>query len=148
MRRYLSKHGIAGLSGIVSQHHARRHNRRDVRLYGLMRPGENSIAFLERTGRTDLMPYRKDIFDDKYLRLRADKPCRTIVSHLKADGNSFIHPSQARSLTIREAARVMSFPDNFLFCGHVSDQWSQVGNAVPPLMARAIAVSLREALGA
>lgn len=145
-KRYLLKHGITGRRGVVAHHFTRAHNPRDRKLFAMMRPGENSIAFLERTGRSDLIVYRKDVFDDKYLRLRADRPCRTIVSHLKNDGNSFIHPFDARALTVREAARVMSFPDSFLFCGAVSDQWSQVGNAVPPLMSRAIAESFLEVL--
>lgn len=147
-RRYLLKNGITGGKGVAAHHVTRPHNPRDRKLFGMMRPGENSVAFLERTGRSDLIVYRKDVFDDKYLRLRADRPCRTIVSHLKNDGNSFIHPLDARALTIREAARVMSFPDSFIFCGAVSDQWSQVGNAVPPLMARAIALSFLEVLRA
>src|SRR5439155_25056537 len=90
-----------------------------------------------------LMRYRSDAFDDKYLRLRADRPSKTIVAHLAKDGNAYIHPVQVRSITLREAARVQSFHDGYVFCGSPSDQWIQVGNAVPPILAESIARSFR-----
>jgi DNA (cytosine-5)-methyltransferase 1 len=72
--------------------------------------------------------------------------CRTIVAHLAKDGNGYIHPHQVRSLTLREAARVQSFPDNYVFCGSASDQWVQLGNAVPPIVGEAIAKSFLHVL--
>ncbi len=101
---------------------------------------------IERHGRGDLMRYRRDVFDDKYARLRPDQPGKTIVSHLAKDGNSYVHPWQVRSITVREAARVQSFPDDFVFCGSPSDQWIQVGNAVPPALAAAIGRSFKRFL--
>ena len=92
------------------------------------------------------MRYRRDVFDDKYARLRPDRPCKTIVSHLAKDGNGYIHPTQVRSISLREAARVQSFHDGYIFCGSPSDQWIQLGNAVPPVLAEAIARSFRRAL--
>jgi DNA (cytosine-5)-methyltransferase 1 len=85
------------------------------------------------------MRYRLDAFDDKYARLRPDRPCKTIVAHLAKDGNGYIHPHQVRSLSIREGARVQSFHDGYAFCGSPSDQWVQIGNAVPPVLAEAVA---------
>lgn len=146
-RRYLTKFDICKQSHILFNHAARRHNTRDLELFALLRPGEDSVHAVERHGRGDLMRYRRDVFDDKYARLRPDKPCRTIVSHLAKDGNSYIHPEQVRAITVREAARVQSFPDDYVFCGSVSDQWIQVGNAVPPVLAQAIAHTFCEALG-
>ena len=97
-------------------------------------------------GLDHLMRYRKDVFDDKYFRLRDDRPGKTIVSHLAKDGNGYIHPTQVRSISIREGARIQSFRDDFVFCGAPSDQWRHLGNAVPPVLARAIAKSIRDFL--
>ena len=108
-RRYLSKFAILRRSPLIFNHTVRYHNDRDLELYALLRPGEDSIHALERYGRDDLMRYRRDVFDDKYARLRADRPSKTIVSHLAKDGNGYIHPSQVRSISIREAGRLQSF---------------------------------------
>jgi len=78
--------------------------------------------------------------------LRPDRPSKTIVSHLAKDGNSYIHPRQTRSITVREAARVQSFRDDYVFTGSVSDQWVQVGNSVPPVLAEAVARSFLQVL--
>jgi DNA (cytosine-5)-methyltransferase 1 len=145
-RRYLTKFGIVRPSGLLFNHTVRYHNPRDLELYSLLRPGEDSIHLLEQHGREDLMRYRKDVFDDKYARLRGDRPSKTVVSHLAKDGNGYIHPEQPRSITLREAARLQSFHDGYVFCGSPSDQWIQLGNAVPPVLARAIAQSFLKAL--
>ena len=89
----------------------------------------------------DIMPYarRNNIFKDKYFKLYADRPCRTITAHLRMDCLSHIHPYQVRSITPREAARVQSFPDDYLFMGPYLKTYMQIGNAVPVLMAKQIA---------
>ena len=146
-RRYLTKFGLTRKSQLLFNHTVRYHNPRDLELYALLRPGEDSIHALERYGRDDLMRYRRDVFDDKYARLRGDRPSKTIVSHLAKDGNGYIHPSQVRSISIREACRVQSFHDGYAFCGSPSDQWVQIGNAVPPVLAETIARSFGRLLG-
>jgi len=145
-RRYLDRFGLLSKARLLYNHTVRYHNARDLELYALLRPGEDSVHALERYGRSDLMRYRRDVFDDKYARLRADRPCKTIVAHLAKDGNGYIHPTQVRSISIREAARVQSFPDDYAFCGAPTDQWVQLGNAVPPVLAEAIARSFLAAL--
>jgi len=146
LRRYLAKFGILRPSRLLFQHTVRYHNPRDLELYAMLRPGEDSVHFLEQHGRDDLMRYRKDVFDDKYARLRADRPCKTIVAHLAKDGNGYVHPTQVRSISFREGARAQSFHDGYVFCGSPSDQWVQLGNAVPPVMAEALARSFRRTL--
>jgi DNA (cytosine-5)-methyltransferase 1 len=138
-RRYLVPRGLLTPSPVIYNHHVRYHNERDLELYRLLQPGEDSVHAIERHGRADLMRYRRDVFDDKYFKLRPARPAKTIVAHLAKDGNAYVHPGQNRSITVREAARLQSFHDGYAFCGSPSDQWVQVGNAVPPVLAEAIA---------
>ncbi len=116
---------------------------------------DDRIAFESMTPKTkytDLAPelqrYRNDIFDDKYKKLDENDLCRTITAHIAKDGYWYIHPRQARTLTIREAARIQSFPDDFRFSGPPSAAFKQIGNAVPPLVGRAIGGAVRDALAA
>lgn len=93
-----------------------------------------------------LRRYRTDIYDDKYNRLSEDDLSRTITAHISKDGYSYIHPRQSRTITVREAARIQTFPDDFRFNGPPSAAFKQIGNAVPPRAAAAIAGSMVDAL--
>jgi DNA (cytosine-5)-methyltransferase 1 len=80
--------------------------------------------------------------------MSADQPARTLMAHLGKDTYSHIHydSAQARTISVREAARLQSFPDGFKFCGTMNPAFRQIGNAVPPLMAKALAQSMWSAL--
>jgi len=95
-----------------------------------------------------VFPYkhRNHIFKDKYFRLDENKPSRTITAHLRMDCLSHIHPTQTRTITPREAARIQSFPDDYFFLGPYLKTYMQIGNAVPPLMAKHIAKVIKKYL--
>src|SRR5271156_5317233 len=91
-------------------------------------------------------PYDRGTFKDRYTRQHRNEPCSTIVAHLSKDGLMFIHPTQNRSLTPREAARIQSFPDWFEFPIARTHQFRLIGNAVPPLVSEAIGIAVKKYL--
>ena len=95
----------------------------------------------------ELKRYRDDIFNDKYKRLDYDQQSRTLTAHLSRDGYAYIHPEYERTITVREAARIQSFPDWFRFSGPPTAAFRQIGNAVPPLLAEGLAGAIVDALG-
>lgn len=121
----------------IFNHKARYQNENNVKIYEILKQGSDSTCASIK----DIMPYshRNHIFKDKYFKLIENEPCRTITAHMKMDCHSHIHPTQARSLTPREAARIQSFPDDYLFFGPYLKTYMQIGNAVPPLMSQVIA---------
>ena len=86
-------------------------------------------------------PYDAGKFPNKWRKMESDRPARTLMAHLGKDSYSHIHydSDQARTISVREAARLQSFPDGFIFTGTMNPAFRQIGNAVPPLLAKAIA---------
>ncbi len=129
---------------ILFNHKARYVNDINYDIYRLLNQGDDAsdpkIA--------DIMPYtnRLHCFKDKYYKLIAEKPSRTITAHLRMDCHSHIHPFQIRAITPREAARCQSFPDDYLFLGAYLKTYMQIGNAVPCLMAKGIASVIKKYL--
>lgn len=133
---------------LVFNHQARIHNDVDRERYRILSEHQNwQLKDLQEV-RPDLIHHDPKHFGNRYTVQEYDKPGRTVVAHLYKDGNLFIHPdsTQARTFTVREAARIQSFPDDFVFEGSRTDQYKQVGNAVPPLMAQAFAKTIRSYL--
>jgi DNA (cytosine-5)-methyltransferase 1 len=94
-----------------------------------------------------LRRYRSDIFTDKYKRLEWEQLSRTVTAHIAKDGYWYIHPEQHRTLSIREAARLQTFPDDWRFAGQPSHRYAQIGNAVPPMAGEAVARAVKTAMG-
>lgn len=126
-------------------HTSRPHSARDMRDFLRLREGETSRAAIARGVEMEF-PYDREHFKDRYTRQHRDQLCSTIVAHLKKDGLMFIHPTQTRSLTPREAARVQSFPDTFEFPQERTRAYSEIGNAVPPLIGKAVGLAIGEYL--
>ncbi len=93
-----------------------------------------------------VLPFREDIFKDRLKRLVADQPSWTVIAHIGMDGYMYIHPTENRTLSVREAARLQSFPDEFEFVGNQQETYVQVGNAVPPQLAKAMGESIKKYL--
>lgn len=137
--------------GGVCNHSTRGHIRSDLHRYLF------AATFAEVHGRSPklnefpafLLPQHANVngtlrdadFADRFRVQLRNRPSTTVTSHIAKDGHYYIHfdAGQCRSLTVREAARLQTFPDNYLFCGNRTQQYQQVGNAVPPLLARQIA---------
>lgn len=150
---FTAGHGDCYLAGVakvdkseaLTGHIARPHMARDLRDFARLREGENSATALNRGIKMEF-PYDRDKFKDRYTRQHRNRLSSTILAHLSKDGLMYIHPTQLRSLTPREAARIQSFPDHFDFPIPRTHQFRLIGNAVPPLMGRAIARAVKKHL--
>ncbi len=125
----------------LHNHEARGQNIRDLTLYKMLGEGVSyKIGDLPK----DVQPFRDDIFNDNIKKQDPRKPASTLVAHLSKDGHMFVHPTEARSISVREAARLQSFRDNFVFPTSRTQAFKQIGNAVPPLLAQAIGTAILE----
>jgi len=124
----------------LQNHVARKHNQRDRDIFAILEPGQKMTDLPN-----SLRPYRSDIFKDKIKKQSWNRPSSAILAHMQKDGLMYVHPDrkQARSFTPREAARLQSFHDRYVFKGPITQQFKQIGNAVPPLLAEHVARILR-----
>jgi DNA (cytosine-5)-methyltransferase 1 len=127
----------------LTAHVARPHNDRDLRDFDRLHEGESSAVAMRDRNVTFEWPYSKEHFKDRYTRQHRDQLCSTIVAHLSKDGLMFIHPTQCRSLTVREAARVQTFPDWFIFPDARTYAFRLIGNAVPPIIGQTVGSGIR-----
>lgn len=111
----------------------------------VLRPGSTAYESLKRS---IVPPYDASKFPNKWRKMWRDQPARTLLAHLGKDSYSHIHydSEQARTISVREAARLQSFPDGFIFSGTMNPAGRQIGNAVPPLLAKALATTIRATL--
>jgi len=149
--KYLEKYEIRNGVDFVTQHIARPHNERDLNIYkiAINKWLKNSERLKYPDLPTKLKTHKNEkSFVDRYKVVDINGLSHTMVAHISKDGHHYIYPSskQIRSLSVREAARIQSFPDDFFFEGGRSAAFRQIGNAVPPLMANEIAKKITEQL--
>lgn len=139
---YLNKINKNRNISILSNHMNRYNNPRDIEIFSKLPQGENST----HSSIKEIMPYksRTGAFKDKYFKLREEHISKTITAHMDKDCNSYIHPNQPRGLSPREAARIQSFPDDYIFMGTKNKWYTQIGNAVPPLLANHIGITIKK----
>lgn len=150
---YLVKNGTRANDDIpLTQHMCRYHNENDREIYkiaiDLWNKQQKRLVYSQLPQRL-ITRKKPEIFQDKYKVVAGNLPySHTIIAHIAKDGHYYIHPdiNQARSISVREAARLQSFPDDYYFEGSRLKVFTQIGNAVPPLMAKKIAQGIKEAL--
>jgi len=152
INKYLSNTGIRESEDVLTLHVARPNKERDIEIYKkAIEQWENGHKRLNYNDLPDELKTHKnrESFLDRFKVVEGDKACcHTMLAHISKDGHYFIHPDikQHRSITVREAARIQSFPDSYFFEGPRTSQFVQIGNAVPPLMAKAIANGVAKVL--
>lgn len=162
MREWYGKN-IKGVTG-----NAFRNTKRDFRIFEIMKEGDNyydasiiadrlfdeAISFEGISKESNYLrymqlykeivpPYKRESFVGKWKKLKMDEPSHTLVAHLSQDTYSHIHPFEPRGISVREAARLQSFPDDFFFQCSMGEAFRQIGNAVPPLLAKGVADSIK-----
>ena len=148
---YLQKFELRNGVDFVTQHISRPHNDRDLAIYKTAiqkwNKGKERLRYPDLPN--ELKTHKNETsFTDRYKVVDGLGVSHTVVAHIAKDGHYYIHPDikQCRSISVREAARLQSFPDDFYFEGSRSAAFKQIGNAVPPLMANAIAKKMKELL--
>ncbi|WP_421808788.1 DNA cytosine methyltransferase [Flagellimonas sp.] len=148
---YLKSYDLRNGVDFVTQHISRKHNQRDLKIYktAIEKWNKNQERLKYPDLPKELKTHKNETsFTDRYKVVNGTGVSHTVVAHIAKDGHYYIHPDieQCRSISVREAARLQSFPDDFFFEGSRSAAFKQIGNAVPPLMANAIAKSMKNYL--
>ena len=149
---YVREMGLRTPDDVLTLHNCRPSQDRDIQIYKIaITLWDNEHKRLNYNDLPDKLKTHKNrhSFIDRFKVVEGNDPyCHTILAHLSKDGHYFIHPDieQSRSITVREAARIQSFPDNYYFEGPRTAQFVQIGNAVPPLMAKGIALGIIQQL--
>ncbi len=148
MSAYVEERGLRTADDILTLHHSRPNLERDIDIYKkaieLWHDGHKRLNYNDLPDELKTHKNRHS-FTDRFKVVEGDETCcHTILAHLSKDGHYFIHPDieQHRSITVREAARIQSFPDSYFFEGSRTSQFVQIGNAVPPMMAKGIAMGI------
>jgi DNA (cytosine-5)-methyltransferase 1 len=146
---YLNRFEIRNGTDTITQHITRPHNRKDLRIYRLaIQAWEDKGKRLKNRDIPDKVRTQSNVtsFLDRFKVVAGDQVSHTMIAHIAKDGHHYIHPDkkQLRSISVREAARIQSFPDDYFFEGPRTSIFRQVGNAVPPLMADKIAKKILE----
>lgn len=149
--QYLQRFKLRNGVDFVTQHISRPHNERDLAIYefAIEKWNSDKVRIKYTDLPKDLQSHKnRTSFLDRFKVVNSEGTSHTIVAHIAKDGHYYIHPDieQCRSISVREAARLQSFPDDFYFEGSRSAVFKQIGNAVPPLMAYAIAKKIKEIL--
>tara|TARA_B100000686_G_C16753644_1_gene954075 strand:- start:270 stop:1469 length:1200 start_codon:yes stop_codon:yes gene_type:complete len=130
--------------GMVGNNVCRMSNERAKKVFKHMEQGSKYMDLPKKV--RQILPFREDIFPDRLKRLNMLEPSWTVLAHIGMDGYMYIHPTENRTLSVREAARIQSFPDSFEFIGNMREQYIQVGNSVPPLLSEQLALSVINAI--
>lgn len=150
--KYVIENHIRDKNDVLTLHESRTNLDRDIEIYKraitLWNDGHKRLNYNDLP--EELKTHKnRNSFVDRFKVVEGDeKYCHTMLAHISKDGHYFIHPdiNQHRSLTVREAARIQSFPDNYFFEGPRTAQFVQIGNAVPPIMSKGIAIKIKELL--
>jgi DNA (cytosine-5)-methyltransferase 1 len=145
---YLERTGIRNCIDFTTQHIARPHNENDLEIYRIAVELWKEKKRLNYATLPKRLIKHKNVtsFTNRFQVVNGDGISNTVVAHIAMDGHYYIHPDikQNRSITVREAARIQSFPDDFYFEGGRTAAFKQIGNAVPPLMAEKVANEIRK----
>ena len=138
----------AGSESIVRNNICRVSNEKAKHMFTYMQPGQRYIELSDDDKKEIELfdSFDSSVIQSRCRRLPVDQPSWTVIAHIGMDGYEYIHPTECRTLSVREAARLQSFTDDFVFVGNMREQYVQIGNAVPPVLSYSIASEIRRTI--